>query len=104
MALPPRRCADAPGSWPASPGLRADDDAEAVAAQAACVAASREAPAGSRFAFAGFEGMAAKFGGAGGASQRPQASETTIEFDEPPRRPAVIAVANPAGVPTFPSR
>ncbi|MFR5828499.1 MAG: hypothetical protein ACLUE1_05295 [Adlercreutzia equolifaciens] len=41
--------------------FRADDDAEAVAARAACVAASREAPAGSRFAFAGFEGMAAKF-------------------------------------------
>lgn len=41
--------------------FRADDDAEAVAVRAACVAASREAPAGSRFAFAGFEGMAAKF-------------------------------------------
>ena len=80
--------------------FRADDDAEAVAARAACVAASREAPAGSRFAFAGFEGMAAKF------KEEPAArlklgrgrSETTIEvFDEPPRRPAVIAVANPAG-------
>ncbi len=80
--------------------FRADGGAEAVAARAACVAASREAPAGSRFAFAGFEGMAAKF------KEEPAArlklgrgrSETTIEvFDEPPRRPAVIAVANPAG-------
>ena len=84
----------------AASAFRADDGAEAVAARAACVAASREAPAGSRFAFAGFEGMAAKF------KEEPAArlklgrgrSETTIEvFDEPPRRPAVIAVANPAG-------
>lgn len=60
--LPPRgasRCPPARGQRRL--GLRADDDAEAVAARAACVAASREAPAGSRFAFAGFEGMAAKF-------------------------------------------
>lgn len=80
--------------------FRADDDAEAVAARAACVAASREAPAGSRFAFAGFEGMAAKF------KEEPTVrlklgrgrSETTVEvFDRPPRRPSVISVANPAG-------
>ena len=71
--------------------FRADDDAEAVAARAACVAASREAPAGSRFAFAGFEGMAAKF------KEEPTVrlklgrgrSETTVEvFDRPPRRPS----------------
>lgn len=80
--------------------FRADDDAEAVAVRAACVAASREAPAGSRFAFAGFEGMAAKF------KEEPTVrlklgrgrSETTVEvFDRPPRRPSVISVANPAG-------
>ncbi len=80
--------------------FRADDDAEAVAVRAACVAASREAPAGSRFAFAGFEGMAAKF------KEEPTVrlklgrgrSETTVEvFDRPPRHPSVISVANPAG-------
>ena len=80
--------------------FRADDDAEAVAARSACLAASRKAPAGSRFAFAGFEGMAAKF------KEEPAIrlelgrgrSETTIEvFDKPPREPATIAVANPAG-------
>ena len=52
------------------------------------------------FAFAGFEGMAAKF------KEEPTVrlklgrgrSETTVEvFDRPPRRPSVISVANPAG-------
>ncbi len=80
--------------------FRADDDAEAIAARTACVSASRTAPAGSRFAFAGLGEMASKF------KEMPAAvlnigrgrSETTIEvFDLPPREPVTIAVANPAG-------
>lgn len=77
-----------------------DDDARAVAEQAACVAASRRAPARSRFGFAGTGGLAARFRcepelraalGAGRA-------ETVLEcFGEPPREPQVIMVPNPAG-------
>lgn len=77
-----------------------DDDARAVAEQAACVAASRRAPAGSRFGFAGPGGFAARFGVpplaklAIGAGRTEAVVET---FDQPPREPQVIAVANPAG-------
>lgn len=80
---------------------------EAVAARAACVAASREAPAGSRFAFAGFEGMAAKF------KEEPTVrlklgrgrSETTVEvFDRPPGAPRLFLWPTPPVAPTFPSR
>lgn len=83
----------------AAPPAR-DDDARAVAEQAACVAASRLAPAGSRFGFAGAGTFAARFGAspaerlAVGAGR----TEAAIEvFEAPPREPAVIAVPNPAG-------
>lgn len=77
-----------------------DDDARAVAEQAACVAAARRAPAGSRFGFAGFGAFASRFGAA--PAQRlaigAGRTEAVIEvFDAPPREPAVIAVPNPAG-------
>lgn len=77
-----------------------DDDARAVAEQAACVAAARRAPAGSRFGFAGPGGFAARFGVAPLAKLAIGAgrTEAVIEtFDQPPREPQVIAVANPAG-------
>lgn len=77
-----------------------DDDARAVAEQAACVAAVRRAPAGMRSGFLGSGALAARFGispaqrmvvGAG-------RTEAVIEvFDAPPREPQVIAVPNPAG-------
>lgn len=80
--------------------FRAGDDAEAMAARSACALAAREAPAGSRFAFAGFDDMALRF-----KMEPAEAvvlgrgrSETTIEvFDKPPKEPVVIAISNPAG-------
>lgn len=83
----------------AAPPAR-DDDARAVAEQAACVAASRLAPAGSRFGFAGPGSLAARFGAAPAARLAIGAgrTEAVVEtFDAPPREPAVIAVPNPAG-------
>lgn len=79
---------------------RASDDARAVAEQAACVAAARRAPEGSRFGFAGSGDFAARFGCAPVKSLviGRGRSETTIEcFDEAPVEPAVITVPNPQG-------
>lgn len=77
-----------------------DDDARAVSEQAACIAASRRAPAGSRFGFAGPGGFAARFRTtpAGRLSVGAGRTEAVIEtFNVPPRDPQTIAVANPAG-------
>ena len=83
-----------------APSGRVEDDARAVAEETACVAASRRAPAGSRFGFVGVGGFAARFRicadrrvtiGRGRA-------EAVMEcFNEAPCEPAVIAVPNPAG-------
>ncbi len=103
-AAPPARAPESPR--PAlvianvAPSGRVEDDARAVAEQTACVAASRRAPAGSRFGFVGVGGFAARFRicadrrvtiGRGRA-------EAVMEcFNEAPCEPAVIAVPNPAG-------
>lgn len=98
--------ASAPDTAPAllvanvAPAGRAEDDARAVAEQAACVAAARRAPAGSRFGFVGAGGFAARFRTP--AAERIEIgrgrAEAVLErFDTPPCEPAVIAVANPAG-------
>lgn len=79
---------------------RSSDDARAVAEQAACVAAARRAPAGSRFGFAGSGDFAARFGCAPAKNLviGRGRSETFIEcFDEAPVEPAVIMVPNPHG-------
>ncbi len=83
-----------------APTGRAEDDARAVAEQAACVAAARRAPAGSRFGFVGAGGFSARFRTP--AAERIEIgrgrAEAVLErFDAPPCEPAVIAVANPAG-------
>lgn len=83
-----------------APAGRAEDDARAVAEQAACVAAARRAPAGSRFGFVGAGGFSARFRTP--AAERIEIgrgrAEAVLErFDAPPCEPAVIAVANPAG-------
>lgn len=83
-----------------APTGRAEDDARAVAEQAACVAAARRAPAGSRFGFVGAGGFSTRFRTP--AAERIEIgrgrAEAVLErFDAPPCEPAVIAVANPAG-------
>ncbi len=83
-----------------APAGRAEDDARAVAEQTACVAASRRAPAGSRFGFVGAGGFSARFRTP--AAERIEIgrgrAEAVLErFDAPPCEPAVITVANPAG-------
>lgn len=83
-----------------APAGRAEDDARAVAEQAACVAAARRAPAGSRFGFVGAGGFSTRFRTP--AAERIEIgrgrAEAVLErFDAPPCEPAVIAVANPAG-------
>ena len=83
-----------------APAGRAEDDARAVAEQAACMTAARRAPAGSRFGFVGAGGFSARFRTP--AAERIEIgrgrSEAVLErFDAPPCEPAVIAVANPAG-------
>ncbi len=83
-----------------APSGRVEDDARAVAEQAACVAAARRAPAGSRFGFVGAGGFSTRFRTP--AAERIEIgrgrAEAVLErFDAPPCEPAVIAVANPAG-------
>ncbi|MCU7585497.1 class I SAM-dependent methyltransferase [Adlercreutzia muris] len=103
-AAPPARAPESPRPpliiANVAPAGRAEDDARAVAEQAACVAAARRAPAGSRFGFVGAGGFSTRFRTS--AAERIEIgrgrAEAVLErFDAPPCEPAVIAVANPAG-------
>ncbi len=83
----------------AAPAGRDPGDARAVAEEAAFMAACSDAPAGSRFAWAGPAGVAGRFGAAPAsrAEVRGRADAVVEVFDAPPAALAVITVPDPAG-------
>ncbi len=79
---------------------RDPSDARAIAETAAFMAACAAAPAGSRFAWAGPEGVAGRFGIAPAfqaAISRGRAEACLEAFDQPPAARAVITVPDPQG-------